>query len=137
MSTHAAQIFGLSLSDTYLVAFKQLAQLRSPRLQELIRFIQAVLPAEVADDLIGSLMRYSKDVLKDSKQAEEFVGLFSEDRGKVEALISLGKLKNAYLMAVKARDARGLVVLIKQAASKAANTAIASMCDSYLKDNVK
>ena len=55
----------------------------------------------------------------------------------MEALISLGKLKNAYLMAVKARDSRGLVVLIRQAASKVANSAIVSMCDSFLKDNAK
>lgn len=68
---------------------------------------------------------------RDVKTAENLIGKVISTKSKVYAYVLCGKLKAAYLLAVKANDV-GLVELILDEARKQDDRTVLDLCEKYL-----
>ena len=68
----------------------------------------------------------------DAKQAELFIGLIQVSQKKIDAFISIGKFRSAYLVAVK-EELLDDVIRIRDAAA-IVNHFIVKICDGYISE---
>ena len=136
LTTKTLKLFPtISLEILFNGVLRKLAQRRDlKRIDESIRYLRPLLNPGVVDTLIRIIV----DIFhteKDTKQAELFVGLMTSNASKVEMFIVMGKLRNAYLLAVK----EGLlaeVIRIKTAAMQCdpQQLTIVKICEGYIRE---
>ncbi|CAI8002629.1 Zinc finger FYVE domain-containing protein 26 [Geodia barretti] len=86
------------------------------------------------DEILMAAIKVLASHSKETKQVEKLVNLLRNERSKIKALVQCGKLKNAYLTAIKSRLVDE-VVNISQIAEKAGQLPVRDICEKWLQAN--
>jgi zinc finger FYVE domain-containing protein 26 len=74
--------------------------------------------------------------LQDPKTAEKFISKIVSVPNQIQAHISCGKLRGAYLLAVK-NQLKSYVELIQKEAKRIEDKTTEELCDRYLQESIK
>jgi hypothetical protein len=106
------------------------------RVNELLQFLKPAVDSDAWDRILFEIIHRTRESSADSKAVDQFIQLLQDDSHKVDALIECGRLKNAYLLAVKTTNAISFVRRIQEASMSAENGhVIAALCASFLNDH--
>ncbi|KAK3093553.1 hypothetical protein FSP39_017239 [Pinctada imbricata] len=86
---------------------------------------------DTMDEILGACILVIADKPSELKEAENFIKLLRKDSNKINAYILCGKLRSAYLMAVKAERVED-VQRIAGAAQRMGQTAVRTICNKWL-----
>ncbi|XP_076098495.1 uncharacterized protein LOC143068375 isoform X2 [Mytilus galloprovincialis] len=86
---------------------------------------------DMIDEMIGACILVVADNPNEAKEAENLIKLLRKDSHKINAYILCGKLRSAYLMAVKAERVED-VQRIAGAAQRMGQTAVKNICNKWL-----
>ena len=88
------------------------------------------------DEIVLALVNVLRSELNDVKLADQYSQVLKSDANKIEVLIACGRLKNAYLIAVKTSTAVAYVKRIRQASmATEGNHVMTSLCVGFLKEH--
>ncbi|KAL3872697.1 hypothetical protein ACJMK2_035906 [Sinanodonta woodiana] len=83
------------------------------------------------DEIVGACVLVLADIPSEAKETENLIKLLKKDSNKINAYILCGKLRSAYLMAVKG-DRVEDVKRIQGAAQRMGQTAVVTICTKWL-----
>ncbi|OWF55424.1 Zinc finger FYVE domain-containing protein 26 [Mizuhopecten yessoensis] len=86
---------------------------------------------DTVDELVGACILVISDNPNEAKEAENLIKLLRKDTNKINAYILCGKLRSAYLMAVKSERVDD-VQRIAGAAQRMGQTAVKNICNKWL-----
>ena len=122
----------LPVTAIYSSAASNMARKRlEPKLQELLKAVKGTLPEEDWDEVLMACVRVYARELNDIKTAEKYVARMSREESRVDGFIVCGKLKSAYISAVK----DNLIVKIKAVREEALrrnDNTVLQLCDKFL-----
>ena len=129
------QYFGLPDTPIYTAAAIYLVQHHQvKKIDDLLKNIKPLLPDSEWDKVIRACVD-GYVALKEDKSAERMVTYLKLDTNKIDANIACGKLKAAYLIAVRAnKDNAVEVQRIRQAAILIDSKTMVALCDAYFKE---
>jgi len=126
------QEYRLSAVECYVHSVRSMARQRQVnRLSELFRNIKATISDDEWDHVLEVCISVFCKELQDIKLAEKFMPMIIGDANKITAFIISGKLRNAYLHAVKVHRYSD-IEKIKQEAVRTNQTAVVQLCDKFL-----
>lgn len=119
---------------------KMIHKKQSNKVLQLLKNINGTLPDTDWDFIVMAAVRTLTEELQDLKTAEKFAPKLQSVGNRVEALILCGKLKAAYLEAVKSNSTGNssnqytidLIQMIKAAAQKMDSKTDLDLCNKYL-----
>ena len=123
--------------QVYSTALCELARLKmNGKVAEVIKFVKPAVDDTTWDMVILDLIGVFRSEQGDAKMADQYSQVIKSDATKIEALIKCGRLKNAYLIAVKTATAVAYVRRIRDASVEMeGNHVITSLCDGYLREH--
>ncbi|KAJ8044496.1 Zinc finger FYVE domain-containing protein 26 [Holothuria leucospilota] len=124
------------LPDTliYTRAARHLASLgKTGEIEKLLSMMRGLVKQEDYDEVVINCIRVMSGNPALLKEAESLIKLINSDWQKINAHIVCGKLKKAYLLAVRGERGVEDVKRIASAAERTGNTKIKDMCDQWLK----
>ncbi|PIK34340.1 putative zinc finger FYVE domain-containing protein 26 [Apostichopus japonicus] len=128
------QDFRLPDSLIYTRAGRHLASLGKNRdIEQLLGCIKGLMKHDECDEVVANCIRVMSGNPTLLKEAESLIKLINSDSQKINAHIICGKLKKAYLLAVRGERGTEDVKRIASAAERTGNTKIKDMCDQWLK----
>ncbi|XP_069118425.1 uncharacterized protein [Argopecten irradians] len=86
---------------------------------------------DIVDELVGACILIISDNPNEAKEADNLIKLLRKDTNKINAYILCGKLRSAYLMAVKTERVDD-VQRIAGAAQRMGQTAVRNICNKWL-----
>ncbi|KAK3587800.1 hypothetical protein CHS0354_042763 [Potamilus streckersoni] len=106
------------------------------RYDDIRRLLDCVVSSGMGDDdtndeIVGACVLVLADIPSEAKEAENIIKWLKKDSNKVNAYILCGKLRSAYLMAVKG-DRVEDVKRIQGAAQRMGQTAVVTICTKWL-----
>jgi len=106
------------------------------KISEILQYLKPAVDAVSWDQVLTSLLKQMRESSADSRMIDQLIQLFHDDSHKVDVLIDCGRLKNAYLLAVKTPNAVSFVRRIQEASASAENGhVIAALCASFLNEH--
>jgi zinc finger FYVE domain-containing protein 26 len=126
------QEFQLPLKPIYINCLTEMTRKKqTPKVMELLKNIQSTISDQEWDEVLLSCVEIYFNELQDEKTSEKLVERIVENKNKIRALITTGKLKAAYLQAVKLR-APELIREIQSRAKRIDARGIYDLCAKYL-----
>ena len=125
-------------TEVYKTALCELARLGGHvgKIAEVLKFVKPAVDDVAWDEIVLALVNVLRSELNDVKLADQYSQVLKSDANKIEALIACGRLKNAYLIAVKTSTAVAYVKRIRQASmATEGNHVITSLCVGFLKEH--
>ncbi|XP_052767439.1 zinc finger FYVE domain-containing protein 26-like isoform X2 [Mya arenaria] len=89
---------------------------------------------DVIDEILGACLLVVADLPSEAKEAENIIKMLRKEENKINAYILCGKLRSAYLMAVK-EGRTDDVKRILRAAKSMGQTAVVTICNKWLEQN--
>jgi hypothetical protein len=89
----------------------------------------------VWDELLIELIHVFRQDLGDARQALIYVQQVESSSARFDAFVAGGRLKDAYLLAIKTPTPVPLIIKIRDIASSTNNLPIISLCESFLRGN--
>jgi hypothetical protein len=133
------QEYRLPVEHAYADAVAALARRKAyARLNDVFDHMRGTVPDEQADNVVMAAIDHCIAEHRDAKQALKFVQKLRGSRGQVLGYLKCGKLKLAYIAAVKARsEAVSCVQLVLESAQRIGQPGarIARMCETFLEAN--
>ncbi|XP_013400771.1 zinc finger FYVE domain-containing protein 26-like [Lingula anatina] len=133
------QEFQLNATLVYTTVARQLSkQKKFISVKQLLGCIQesGLCDDQSYDEVIGACIRVMADDATEAKEAESLIKLIKSQANKINAYILCGKLKSAYLIAVKEERVED-VQRISGAALRAGQPAVKNICDKWLQQRLK
>lgn len=122
----------LPITSIYSSAAGKIARKRlESKLQEMLKAVKGTLPDEDWDEVLLACIRVYARELDDLKTAEKFAAKLSREESRVDAFIICGKLKSAYISAVKDNLIEKIKV-IRDEAIRRNDTTVVQLCDKFL-----
>jgi len=126
------QDFRLPVTTIYTTAMAKLAKKKlEPKILDMLKAIKGTLPDEDWDEVILRCIQIFAKEHSDVKTAEKFIARLSSEESKVDGYIICGKLKSAYIEAVKVNLVEK-IRLIREEAITTDQTGVAQLCDKFL-----
>lgn len=126
------QDFRLPVTTIYTNAISKLARKKlEAKIGDMLKAIKGTLPEEDWDEIILKCIQIFSQEHSDIKTAEKFISKLSTEASKVDGYMLCGKLKSAYIEAVKVNLVEKIKV-IRAEALRTDQTNLAQLCDKFL-----
>lgn len=122
----------LPVTTIYSSAAAKMARKRlETKLQEFLKAVKGTLPDEDWDEVLLACVRVYAKELDDMKTADKYVARMAREEGRVDAFIACGKLKSAYISAVK-ENLMEKIKLIREEAVRRNDNTVLQLCEKFL-----
>jgi len=126
------QEYRLNPVEIYVHAARAMArQKQVNRLTELFKNIKSLVNDDDWDKVLEAVVYVFCREVQDIKLAEKFMPMINGDANKINAFIISGKLRNAYLHAIKVQRYSD-IEKIRQEAIRTQQNAVVQLCDKFL-----
>jgi len=128
------QEYRLPIKQIYINAVAKIVQKKQlNKVNDLLRSIQGTITEDEWDEVVLACITSLANDVNEPKTAEKWITKLTNNSNKVIAHIACGKLKAAYLLAVKC-NLRSSIELIREEAKKTESLSIVDLCDRYLSE---